>query len=62
MNVEKKIESIKAVLMCRRDIVRIILQDKNNPDREYYKGKEEGYQQAIDLLNESEESIEIELL
>ena len=61
-----KIEAIKAALTARLRITKMLLE--KNKDKhdfykycEYYKGKRDGYQQAIDLLNESYESIAVEL-
>lgn len=57
-----KNELIIAVLKCRAAIVeRVINGGSAGKDEDYYQGKLEGYQQAIDLLNSSEESIGIEL-
>lgn len=58
-----KIEEIRIVLECRAKIVENVI--KSSPlgvaDLYYYKGKLEGYQQAIDLLNSSRPSIQVEL-
>lgn len=58
MNNYDKIELIKLVLNKRREILDKVLKNGKNP---YYEGKKDGYQQAIDLLNEDIESIKIEL-
>ena len=58
----EKIEYIKAVLNARLEIViRAKKYSDSVSDREYYQGKAEGYQQAIDLLSETDESIKVEL-
>lgn len=51
------------MLECRLAIVRLAL-DKYNPSPEkrlYLEGKADGYHQAINLLNATDESIGIEL-
>lgn len=58
---EKKIESIRAVLKKRGDVLCEVLKRNPNLDDRYYKGKLDGYNQALDLLGESLESISIEL-
>lgn len=58
MNDSDKIELIKLVLNKRKKILDKVLKNGENP---YYEGKRDGYQQAIDLLNENIESIKIEL-
>ena len=61
----EKEEYIIAVLSARREIVRKAMTcAKERGDNSlllYYEGKDEGYQQAIDLIRESIESINIEL-
>lgn len=57
---KEKEEYIKAVLECRAEIVERIIKS-NPPDAMYFKGKLEGYRQAIELLGESEDSIKIEI-
>ena len=54
----EKIELIKSVLNKRKEILDRIVNKGPNP---YYEGKRDGYQQAIDLLNETIESIRVEL-
>ena len=58
-----KIDAIKAVLEKRADVLREVLKRTNlSPiERAHYQGKKVGYEQAIDLLGESLESITIEL-
>ena len=57
---QHKIELVKAVLQCRADILgRVIKTD--NPNAIFFRGKLEGYNQAIDLLGESVDSIKVEL-
>lgn len=51
---------IKAVLECRADILEHIV-EKETPDRMFFRGKLEGYYQAIELLGESVDSIKVEL-
>lgn len=58
MNDSDKIELVKLVLNKRKEILDKVLKNEENP---YYEGKRDGYQQAIDLLNENIESIKIEL-
>ena len=59
----EKIEAAIAVLNKRADAVIDILysRPKKYVFREYYEGKLEGYNQAIDLLKSSLESISVEL-
>ncbi len=58
-----KIEEIRVALECRAKIVETVLLSGplTDADRSYYKGKLEGYNQAIDLLNSTRESIQVEL-
>ena len=58
-----KIDAIKAALEKRADVLREVLKRTNlSPlERAYYQGKKDCYEQAIDLLGESLESITIEL-
>lgn len=58
-----KVDAIKAVLEKRADVLRQVLKRTNlSPiERAHYQGKKDGYEQAIDLLGESLESITIEL-
>lgn len=58
-----KENSIKLVLNTRAKVVEKVLKNPNlgPEDRNYFEGKLEGYKQAIDLLNEPLESIEVEL-
>lgn len=62
---EKRIDAIKRVLKKRSDCLEVTLALKRNakdwPDKKYYEGKKDGYDQAIELLGESLESINIEL-
>lgn len=51
---------IKAVLECRADIVERILEGPT-PDEKYYRGKLDGYLQAIELLTDTVECIKVEL-
>ena len=57
------IDAIKAVLDRRADILRQVLRRTNlSPqERSYYAGKKDGYDQAIDLLTDTFESICVEL-
>ena len=61
----EKEEYIIAVLSARLEIVRKAMTcakaQGDNGLSLYYEGKGEGYQQAIDLIRESIESIKIEL-
>lgn len=54
---------VLAVLKARRGILSNILREnKCTPkDRPYYKGKVDGYDQAIDLLHEAAEGLAVEL-
>lgn len=58
-----KEDSIKRVLEVRAGVLKRVLKNQELPsdDKNYFEGKLEGYNQAIDLLNESLESIEVEL-
>ena len=58
-----KIDAIKAVLEKRAEVLRNLLGRTNlSPiERAHWQGKKDGYEQAIDLLGESLESITIEL-
>ena len=59
-----KDDAIRRVLQKRKAVIEEhILPNKNQTplNLAYYKGKRDGYQQAIDLLYESLESISIEL-
>jgi hypothetical protein len=57
-----KMDLIKAVLNCRLKIVICAIDyAESTEDRYYYQGKADGYMQAINLLNEKEESIKVEL-
>lgn len=57
-----KMDLIKAVLNCRLKMVtRAIGRAESTECRYYYQGKADGYMQAIDLLNETDESIKVEL-
>ena len=59
---DEKCEAIIAVLEKRRDVLTEAIDHcKDRNMVEYYKGKKHGYEQAIDLLNSSVESIKIEL-
>lgn len=55
-----KEEAIKAVLQRRADILERVLKT-DNPNAIFFRGKLEGYNQAIDLLGESVDSIKVEL-
>lgn len=55
-----KEEAIKAVLQRRADILERVLKTDRS-DVMYYRGKLDGYYQAIDLLGESVDSIKVEL-
>jgi len=57
---QHKIELVKAVLQCRADILERVLKT-DRPDAIFFRGKLEGYNQAIDLLGESVDSIRVEL-
>jgi len=54
---------IIAVLECRLEIVRLAANKYATTEegKQYFLGKADGYQQAIDLIKEKEESIKIEL-
>ena len=57
-------ELVLAALKCRHKIVRDVILHRGSlteAERQYYEGKAEGYSQAIALLNESEESVAVEL-
>lgn len=59
-----KIEAIKAVLIQRYNCLRHILLNSTAKEKDvvaYYEGKKDGYLQAIDLLNDTIESICVEL-
>lgn len=58
-----KIDAIKSVLEKRSDVLREVLKRTNlSPmERAHYQGKKDGYEQAIELLGDSLESITIEL-
>ena len=58
-----KEDSIKRVLEIRAGVLKRVLKNQELPpdDKNYFEGKLEGYNQAIDLLNESLESTEVEL-
>lgn len=58
-----QIKEIRVVLECRAKIVETVLlrSPLTEVDRSYYKGKLEGYNQAIGLLNSTRESIQVEL-
>lgn len=58
-----KEDSIKRVLEVRAGVLKRVLKNQELPsdDKNYFEGKLEGYNQAIDLLNEPLESIEVEL-
>lgn len=58
-----KEDSIKRVLEIRAGVLKRVLKNQELPpdDKNYFEGKLEGYNQAINLLNESLESIEVEL-
>lgn len=56
-----KDKAIITVLTQRADVLREVVKT-NNPQREYYLGKLDGYEQAIDLLQSSLESIQIEIV
>ena len=56
-----KEEAIIVVLTQRADVLRKVV-ETNNPQREYYLGKLDGYEQAINLLQSSLESIQIEIV
>lgn len=58
-----KEDSIKRVLEVRAGVLKRVLKNSELPsdDKNYFEGKLEGYNQAIDLLNEPLESIEVEL-
>lgn len=58
---EEKIDAIRKVLGKRLDCLRDFIERGTCNDYEYFKGKADGYQQAIDLLNTSLESIRFEL-
>lgn len=57
---QHKIELVKAVLQCRADILERAIKT-DNPNAIFFRGKLEGYNQAIDLLGESVDSIKVEL-
>lgn len=57
---EERVELAKALLERRAKIVEKCIKARNE-DVEYYKGKLDGYQQALDLLNSTDESIKVEL-
>lgn len=60
---EERMELMHAILQCRAEIVeKAILARSEAEGSEYYKGKLEGYQQAIDLVTGSDESMKVELL
>ena len=55
---------VLAALKCRHKIVRDVILPGctlTEAERQYYEGKAEGYSQAIALLNESAESVAVEL-
>ena len=54
-------ELMHAILQCRAKIVEKAILARSE-DAEYYKGKLDGYQQAIDLITGSDESMKVELL
>lgn len=57
-----KMDLKKAVLNCRlKMVIRAIGHAESTEGRYYYQGKADGYMQAIDLLNEKDESIKVEL-
>ena len=56
---QDKLDLVKAVLQCRADIVQRIL-NTDRPDAMFFRGKLEGYNQAIELLNASFECRKIE--
>ena len=58
---EAKITAIRSVLKKRQAVLRNIMERGTSPDLHYYEGKSDGYQQALDLLAESLESIKVEL-
>lgn len=59
---DEKCKAAIAVLEKRRDVLtEAIRRCKDRYMVEYYKGKMHGYEQAIDLLKSSVESIKIEL-
>lgn len=57
---QHKIELVKAVLQCRADILERVLKT-DNPNALFFRGKLEGYNQAIDLLTDSVECIKVEM-
>ena len=57
---QHKIDLVKAVLQCRADILERVIKT-DNPNAIFFRGKLEGYNQAIDLLGESVDSIRVEL-
>ena len=61
---QSKLEYVKAILECRANVLRSVLIPASNiseKDKEYYKGKLEGYEQAVDLLKSNPEGLRIEL-
>jgi hypothetical protein len=60
MKAEERLGLVKALLKRRAEIVEKRIKARNEGE-EYYKGKLDGYRQALDLLNSSEESIRVEL-
>lgn len=58
-----KENSVKRVLEVRAGVLKRVLKNSelSSDDKNYFEGKLEGYNQAIDLLNEPLESIEVEL-
>lgn len=57
----EKIRAVKAVLTKRKEIIDRRVATPGSGDVEYYLGKRDGYFQALELLNETLESIKIEL-
>lgn len=58
----QKFDAIRRVLKQRRAVLNTLLEKyPDHPDKKYYEGKKDGYDQAIDLLGESLESILVEL-
>jgi len=57
---EARVNAAKVVLDQRVKILTESIQ--LHPDEKYLKGKQDGYREAIELLNSSEESIKVELV
>ena len=61
----EKEKAIRKVLEKRMEVIEEYILPSNNQsplNLAYYEGKRDGYQQALDLLNDSLESIKVELV